>query len=371
MAPGLIVAVVVAAALAAVPAAAAMHPPPLRTDNATTAPTPPPTIPAAPKGGVWLFGVTAYSPITTLFAFAVDLTDSPSRIVTRTEVPLVFNSTLVPTSRSWAQDVVTGRLAMWHTISGGADAGKCAVETVRVQPSPTHPRLESTWVVPSKYCVKGAQITLDPRAPSTVYLFARVPSLGAASGDSATGRTYPVLLKITGPGSGTGAARVSVISDRIPVSVYGPIAIDAYFHDAYIVNTSLLVPTQNVIKVSTISGDVTVDSRPIVTDTTRLSAVQFSNKKMGQAYASANYNSQSGRMARVDTSASPWRVTKLGYAPSPYTFRYDFSSDPPTAYGGGPSWCNWYHVTDSNPPLRSIVIQGYWNYGVVFPYTMR
>ena len=132
---------------------------------------------------------------------------------------------------------------MWHTIYGGSE---CALETVSV---PDHasgkPTLESTWVVPAKYCVAGAQLALNPRERTAVYVVARLDTHPT---------TNPTVLKITGP-SGTGPARVSVVSTRIPLGVWGPIAIDPYFHNLHIINTSLLVSTQNVVTVSTISGE--------------------------------------------------------------------------------------------------------------------
>jgi hypothetical protein len=138
---------------------------------------------------------------------------------------------------------VNGRLVMWHSVIGTTD---CVIETVRVPSASGTPRLESAWVVPSQYCAAGAQLALNPRDGTSVYVVARLDTHPT---------TNPTLLKITGPGSGTGPARVSVVSTKIPLGVWGPIAIDPYFHNLHIVNTSLLVQTQNVITVSTISGE--------------------------------------------------------------------------------------------------------------------
>ena len=85
---------------------------------------------------------------------------------------------------------------------------------------------------------------------------------------------------------------------------------------------------------------------------------------------SANYNSQSGRIALINPSTSPWTVSSLGYTPSPYTYMFDFTSTPITAYGGSPSWCDWWDPSYTNPPLGVIVISGSWSFGTVFPYTM-
>jgi hypothetical protein len=61
-------------------------------------------LPSRPKGGVWLFGVQAYSPITTLYAFSVVLTyPSGSKITSSHTIPLAYKSSLVPDTRAWAQ----------------------------------------------------------------------------------------------------------------------------------------------------------------------------------------------------------------------------------------------------------------------------
>ena len=62
------------------------------------------SLPSAPPGGVWLFGVLAYTPITTLYAYSVELTyPSGSKITSKHTIPLTFNSSLVPHTRTWAQ----------------------------------------------------------------------------------------------------------------------------------------------------------------------------------------------------------------------------------------------------------------------------
>eukprot|EP00039_Didymoeca_costata_P019814 m.339045 g.339045 ORF g.339045 m.339045 type:complete len:338 (+) comp18638_c0_seq1:94-1107(+) len=320
--------------------------------------------PAPPKGGVWLLGVKAYTPITEVHTFSVDLLAKSDKILASHVVPLAFNSTLVPTSRDWAQDVVNGRVVMWHTIYGGEDNGACAVETIKLPSSHTAaPKLESTWIVPEKYCVKGARIALGTKgsAVSAVYAFVRIK-------EEKTSRN--VLLKVTGSHLPTPSrATVSEIS-KLPENINGAITIDPFFQDLYIINTTLLVPTQNLVKVSTISGDITTDQKPITTDTTRLSSVQFNPYKLKEAMGSANYNSQSGRMAKVEVGSAPWKVEKLGYTPSAYTFVYDFTSSPITAYAGGPSGCRWYDPSTPNPPLGTMYISGSWNKGMVVPYSM-
>jgi hypothetical protein len=61
-------------------------------------------LPSRPKGGVWLFGVQAYSPITTLNAYSVELTHpSGSKITSSHTIPLAYKSSLVPDTRAWAQ----------------------------------------------------------------------------------------------------------------------------------------------------------------------------------------------------------------------------------------------------------------------------
>lgn len=62
------------------------------------------SLPSPPKGGVWLFGVKAYTPITDLYAYSVELTyPSGSKILSSHTIPLKYNSSLVPTTRYWAQ----------------------------------------------------------------------------------------------------------------------------------------------------------------------------------------------------------------------------------------------------------------------------
>eukprot|EP00037_Helgoeca_nana_P037622 m.16844 g.16844 ORF g.16844 m.16844 type:complete len:352 (-) comp9120_c0_seq1:56-1111(-) len=329
----------------------------MATNRSTTSQS---SLPDPPAGGVWMFGVMAYSPITELHARSVDLKYQGSKVTSTHTIPLAFNSTLVPATRAWVQDTVNGRLVMWHTIYGSAHAGECALETITVREPPHAPTLQSTWIVPEKYCQRGARLALNPRTPSAVYAVLRVDIHPT---------TNPILIRITGPATGVGPAKVDVISSTIPLGVSGAITIDPFFHNLYIINTSLLVSTQNLVKVSLISGDVTVESRPIVTDTTRLSSVEFNPRKLDEAYGSANYNSQDGRIARVDVSSTPWKVTKYGYTPTPYSFKFDFTSDPITAYGGSGSSCRWYDMEHTNPPLAAVALSGSFNYGTVFPYT--
>ena len=73
--------------------------------------TPQSSLPSPPKGGVWLFGVQAYTPITDLYAYSVELTyPSGSKILSSHTIPLKYKSSLVPTTRDWAQVSSSDRL---------------------------------------------------------------------------------------------------------------------------------------------------------------------------------------------------------------------------------------------------------------------
>ena len=127
---------------------------------------------------------------------------------------------------------------------------------------------------------------------------------------------------------------------------------------------------QNVVTVSLISGDVTVDRTPIRSGgINRLSALQFNPRKMDQAWATANYNTGpvGGTIVQLDVSSSPWTVSLLTSTNVAFSdYHFDFAHD--TAYAGSPSWADAFDVHHGNPQVGVIAIHGTWNYGTVFPF---
>lgn len=311
-----------------------------------------------PSGGVWLFGVSG----STLSAYSVELSyPSGSNVTSRWHIPLARESSVAPTSLSMAQDSESGRLVIWHSIPGNST---CALETVHVRAAPASPKLASTWIVPSEFCVPSVKILLDAFLSSSVFVLVGVPSPHGLS---------TTLLQLRGPGSGVGPARVSVVSSKMPLGVSwsGGAAIDSRFHNLHIVNTSLLSEDQNVVSVDLISGDVSVEHRPIRRGgVNRLSALQFSTHGGSQqrVWAAANYNTGpvGGTIAELDVSSSPWSVSRLTSCNLAYgEYHFDFAHE--TAYAGSPSWTDAFDVHHGNPQVGVIALQGTWNYGTVFP----
>lgn len=310
-----------------------------------------------PSGGVWLFGVSE----STLSAYSVELSyPAGSNVTSRWSLPLARKQSSGPPSKSWAQDSVSGRLVMWHTTLGEPT---CALETVHVQAAPASPKLASTWIVPAQFCVPSVKVLLDSHMSSTVFVLVGLPSPRGLN---------TTLLQLSGPRSGVGPASVSVVSSKIPVGVQwsGGAAIDSHFHNLHIVNTTLLCKDQNVVSVSLISGEVTIENDPIKSGGfNRLSALQFNPHKIDQAWATADYNTgpSGGTIVELDVSSSPWAVSRLTSTNLAYNdYHFDFAHE--TAYAGSPSWTDAFDVHHGNPQVGVIALTGNWYSGTVFPF---
>eukprot|EP00040_Diaphanoeca_grandis_P030860 m.4283 g.4283 ORF g.4283 m.4283 type:complete len:220 (+) comp3215_c0_seq2:477-1136(+) len=209
---------------------------------------------------------------------------------------------------------------------------------------------------------QGCESNPQPAMSTTVFVLAYIGGL-----------KNPTLLRIVGGGgSGVSTASVSIVSSNIPDGVSTFCAgIDPFYMNLYIVNTTLLSPHQNVIRVSIVSGDVDVYATPIDRgDVGRFSAIQFNPHTPGQLWATANYNTNGigGVMASIDTSTSAWHTTKLTSTNQAYgTYVFDFKHE--TAFAGSPNWADAYDVHHGNPQVGVIVVKGSWNTGTVFPFT--
>jgi len=207
-----------------------------------------------------------------------------------------------------------------------------------------------------------------------------VPHRGLQSLFSSTRPTYTTYIHAYQDG-GSQLVAVSGVVPSAPWRVvakigpgWGPSAIDSSGVPAFVmVNTTLLSSTQTIVSMSLQGSDVSeVALNRANSGLNKLSSIVFP--------PSFAPSSASPMGAAPGTVGSIVSVTPGTFSSDPWTYdyvtgtnmrygAYFFDWEHQTAYAGGPSWCDAYHIPDGgNPPAAVMVIQGSWNYGGVLPF---
>ena len=311
-----------------------------------------------PTGGVYMWGWEAYGNPSSATVFEVSMGNQT--INKSYKIALSPPISLAPRIRSSYADAETGRVALLYSSGSSCFLAVWKVDTNAGGDNKLAPFRNYSAPVGSPGCPSSGSsvsVLLDSSDVYTTYIHAYQDGgsqLVAVSG-VVSSAAWRVVAKI-GPG-------------------WGPSSIDPSGASSFVmVNTTLLSYTQSIVSMSLRGGDVSEVALDRATSgLNKLTSITFpplfapsTASPRGAAPGSV------GSIVSVTPgtfSGDAWtydRITGTNMRYGSYIFDWEHQ----TAYAGGPSWCDAYHVPDGgNPPAAVMVIQGSWNYGGVLPFT--